>query len=76
MPKERKCPECERKMRSKRFHLVLELDRKKDQKNKKDGWAYKYVCKNRQCLNYLKTYDYWELEDLDLQLNFNWRYRR
>lgn len=63
MPKERKCPECEKKMRSKRFHLVLEPVRNNNQKKAKSEWEYKYVCKNRQCLNYLKAFDFWELED-------------
>jgi len=65
MPKEIKCFECGKKMRSIHYHLAFESSRNNGRRGSKEGWEYKYVCKNDQCMNYQKEFDLNELEDQD-----------
>lgn len=63
MPKEMRCSECGKKMRNRRYHFASELSRANDRRKPRGGWAYKYFCKNNQCLNYKKKFNFWELDD-------------
>ncbi len=63
MPKEIKCSECGKKMRSKRYHSTVESNRHNIKRLSRGGRGYKYMCNNDECPNYRKEFDYWELED-------------
>ena len=63
MPKEIKCPECGKKMRSKRYHQEFEFYKGNKKKTSKGEREYKYICHNDRCPNYKQEFDCWELED-------------
>ena len=63
MPKEMKCPECGKKMRSKRYASVSESQKENRMSFARRGWEYKYVCTNAHCSNSRKEFDFWDLEE-------------
>jgi hypothetical protein len=63
MPKEMKCPECGKKMRSKRYAFSSGSQRANRSNLPRKGWEYKYVCTNAHCSNSRREFDFWDLEE-------------